>query len=638
MKKIFTLLLLLFAVFAVNINAQVIYGPAAEPPEGVFMEVVGDLHDQLIGRAAGKDITFSAMPFANRTRLFFGAQDSLVILSLDGPVYQANEHLVYSPTLSVPENGYLVWTGVTKVPDRINPVYSRFVMKITDPVVGGPIAATDSLLEIASGSSFHVNLQFQASYREDAGFEPHLDFYDRESVTDGLAYSSFNWGWYWENSAPQLRVNNEVPVDEGDTVVLDIQYLMGVDVESDSSEIYFTVEELPVNGTLELNRVTFDVSDTFTQEDLDSTLVYYVHDGSETLSDSVGLRLSDGDGAYYAVGDDTTFYLKFVITPVNDPPLLVTNDPLTLDEGAGVVIGSELLLSEDAEGDPVNYTFDPNLLGEWPKNGILKLDGVPLSSGDVFTQTDINDGKLTYKHDGTETTVDGFVFKTADTDGHSTGIVSFFDVSITLTNDPPRFTANSTTEVVVWEKTVITSSNIAATDEESDAAHVSFVLPVDGTVTGNGSILLNDVALSPGESFTMQDILDGVVAYFVGVNAQESDFLLFEIYDEDGAVASDNGFTVFKHNFNVTLTGVNKVQLNSLNVYPNPGNGYFQITWEGSFDSYTVINATGQVIAKERIQSQYNMSLDLTEYGSGMYILKMNNLENESIIKKLIVQ
>ena len=120
MKKIFTLVLLLLA-FTLTSRAQVMYGPTAEPPEGVFMEVVGDLHDQLIGRAAGKDITFSNMPFASKTRLFFGAQDSMVILSLDGAVYEDDEHLVYSPALSTPESGY-VFSNELINKDKILPV------------------------------------------------------------------------------------------------------------------------------------------------------------------------------------------------------------------------------------------------------------------------------------------------------------------------------------------------------------------------------------------------------------------------------------------------------------------------------------------------------------------------------------
>ena len=648
MKKIFTILFFIFALVLTN-QAQVTYGPTSDPPEGVFTEVVGDLHDQLIGRPAGKDITFSAITFANKTRVFFGTQVDSIKLSLDGGDYSGvGEILTYDSVLSVPVNGYLVWTGETRLRDYpTTPVYTRFVMNISNPT--GPVSAIDadsvglnsalgSVYEVVPGESFHINLQFQASYTPTARFEPHLDFYDRESVYDVLAYSSFNWGWYWHNSPPELEVNNTLTVDEGDTATIDTHVLWGTDVESDSSEVYFTVQEIPVNGTLLLNGVRREISDSISQANVDDTLSYYAHDGSETTADSIGLRLSDGDGAFYVVGDDTTFYLQITVTPVNDPPAVVTNLALRLDEGAEEVITNTILLSEDPEDQSIMYTFDPDREGNWPANGILKLDGIPLSAGDQFTQVAIDAGSLAYKHDGTESTVDGFLFSIADSDGHSTEEILFFEIEITPVNDAPRFTANTSTEVTIWETTVITTNNINASDEESSAENVYFVIPADrNPVTDYGTISVDGVELLTGGSFTVQDLIDGKVTYFTNEQV-EKDEVLFEIYDEDGAVASDAGFTVFKHIFNVTLTEVNVEEAASFNIFPNPGNGYFQLTWQGSFDSYKVMNTIGQVIKNEIIQGQSSMNLDLTEYRTGLYILHMNNSEGQNIIRKLIIK
>ncbi len=62
--------------------------------------------------------------------------------------------------------------------------------------------------------------------------------------------------------------------------------------------------------------------------------------------------------------------------------------------------------------------------------------------------------------------------------------------------------------------------------------------------------------------------------------------------------------------FNVTLTGYDPQPAKSFNVYPNPGNGYFHLTWQGSFDSYKVMNVTGQVIRNERLDGQSSMDLE----------------------------
>jgi len=648
MKKLFTIVFLICAFISTN-KAQVIYGPAAEPPEGVFVEDDGNLHDSDIGRAAGENITFSDVTFANKTKVFFGTQVDSIKLSLDGADYSGDgEVLVFDSPSSNPENGYLVWLGETRLLDYpTTPVYTRFVMVVTDQASGDPLSLVDAesvgfnaalgnLLEVSG--PFHINLKFQATYDPaNSPYEPHLDFYDRESSYDILAYSSFNWGWYWHNSPPELEIN-VVTVDEGDTVVIDKQVLWGTDIESDSSEVLFTVTELPTNGTLLLSGVVLDAGVSFTQENLDSSLVFYIHDGSETDSDSIGLRLSDGDGSFYVVEDDTTFYLHITVTPVNDPPVVVTNLALSLDEGTDQVITNTVLLSVDPEGQSIMYTFDPNSDNTYPKYGILKLDGIPLSSGDKFTQAAIDAGSLHYKHDGTENSVDGFLFKIADSDGHSTGKISFFDIEITLTNDAPKFTANVATEVTIWETTIITTNDINASDEESSAENVSFVIPADrNPVTDYGVIKVDGVEVLPGGSFTVQDLIDGKVTYFTDEQV-EKDEVLFEIYDEDGAVASDNGYTVFKHVFNVTLTSVDEGTTNSFNIYPNPSNGHFQINWEGSFESYKIMNNIGQVIESERIDGQSNMTLDLTNYENGMYILWMSDSEGQNIIRKLVVR
>ena len=440
-------------------------------------------------------------------------------------------------------------------------------------------------------------------------------------------------GWYWENSPPELEVNNVVTVDEGDTAIIDRRDLSGIDVESDSTQVYFTVQEIPLNGTLLLNEVVLEVGDSISQANINDTLSYYVHDGSETDSDNIGLRLSDGDGEYYTVGEDTTFYLQITVTPVNDPPAVVTNLSLTLDEGTEGVITKDLLLSEDPEDQSIMYTFDPDRAQTYPKHGILKLDGIPLEPGDQFTQVAIDGGSLAYLHDGTESTVDGFLFNIADSDGHSTEEISFFDIEINPVNDPPRFTANVATEVTVWETTVITTNSINASDEESSPENVSFVIPADrNPVTDYGTISVDGVELVTGGSFTVQDLIDGKVTYFTHEQV-ENDEVLFEIYDGDGAVASDNGYTVFKHVFNVTLTGTNPIEVESLNIFPNPSNGHFQVSYEGLIDTYKVINITGQVV-REDVVNQTTMTLDLSDYENGLYML----LINDSIIRKLVIQ
>ena len=72
----------------------------------------------------------------------------------------------------------------------------------------------------------------------------------------------------------------------------------------------------PTNGTLTLNP-----NGTFS----------YVHDGSETTTDTFLYNVFDGE----LYGDTVT--ITIIINPVNDAPLTV-NDTITLDEGGTVTL------------------------------------------------------------------------------------------------------------------------------------------------------------------------------------------------------------------------------------------------------------------------------------------------------------
>ena len=85
----------------------------------------------------------------------------------------------------------------------------------------------------------------------------------------------------------------------------------------------------------------------------------------------------------------------------------------------------------------------------------------------------------------------------------------------------------------------------------------------------------------------------------------------------------------------------NEMMINSLSVYPNPGNGIFNIDIsEQELTSFkvTVINSLGSVVyVQEFDQGENSLKIDLTNYPDGIYYLK---IEDGSFIgmKKIIIQ
>ena len=142
------------------------------------------------------------------------------------------------------------------------------------------------------------------------------------------------------NDAPALDVLREVQVDEGGTVVISNGYLRVLDSDAHASKLNFSVHEGPYYGRVGRS--------TFSQADIDRSLVSYVHDGSETQRDSLRFSVADASGAQLA-----STWLSFAIKSINDGPILPSIESLHIKEGELLVLD---LTATDPEGAPIQMS------------------------------------------------------------------------------------------------------------------------------------------------------------------------------------------------------------------------------------------------------------------------------------------
>ena len=323
------------------------------------------------------------------------------------------------------------------------------------------------------------------------------------------------------NDEQAITTNLTLNLDEGDIVKIKKDHLETTDSDTLPENLVYTVTTPTANGTLLVDGIA---SATFTQDDINSDELEYQHNSTDTTSDNFQFSVDDGLG----VASTGTF--NFSITTSNDEQTLITNAQLNLNEGATETITRSLLETTDEESlaNAVTYAITSPTV-----HGVLLLDGSATTS---VTQEHINTGRVTYQHDGTETTSDSFQFSVDDGAGAAT--TGTFSIGVTLLNDQPLVVQNNALSVIEGAVGTISKAMLEFTDEES---------PTPGTLTytvtsstANGTVLLDGAATT---SFTQAQIDDGQVAYLHDGTETSSDSFDFSVSDSLGATASGT-FTI----------------------------------------------------------------------------------------------
>ena len=119
------------------------------------------------------------------------------------------------------------------------------------------------------------------------------------------------------NDAPLLVANTGSTVAEGGTDTISSSELAVTDIEQAAAQLSYSIGAGPLYGRLELTTAPGISAATFTQDDIAANRLIYIHDGSETTSDSFTFTVNDGAGG--SLGPTT---VTLTITPVNDTPTI----------------------------------------------------------------------------------------------------------------------------------------------------------------------------------------------------------------------------------------------------------------------------------------------------------------------------
>ncbi|KAI9547946.1 hypothetical protein NQZ68_012963 [Dissostichus eleginoides] len=331
-------------------------------------------------------------------------------------------------------------------------------------------------------------------------------------------------------------ISKGVSLKEGGRVSLTTDLLSTSDLNSPDEHLVFTITRAPMRGHLECTDTPGMPISSFTQLQLAGNKVYYIHTSDDEVKmDSFEFEVTDGYNPVFR-----TFRIS--ITDVDNKKPVVTIHGLVVTEGENKLITPFELTVEDRD------TFDHLLkftVTQIPVHGRLLFNNTrPVTS---FTKQDLNENRISYKHDGTESAEDSFSFTV--TDGTHTDFFIFPDtvfetrkpqmMKITVLpvdNGVPQIVVNKGAPTLRVLETghlgfVITSKTLRAEDRDSIQKSVTFRI----TVAPEHGYLIN---LGKGNAtisiFTQAEINDMNICYVLrdGDNAT-NDIFYFSIEDSD---------------------------------------------------------------------------------------------------------
>ncbi|CAG4984167.1 unnamed protein product [Parnassius apollo] len=279
---------------------------------------------------------------------------------------------------------------------------------------------------------------------------------------------------------------------------------------------------------------------SLTQVQLETGVVNYEHDGSDTLEDKIDMSL-------YLLPDYVLLCnvsIPITIVPVNDQPFrLLTDSPqIQVVQGENYTITRKDLLTEDADTAPPGILYD---IISGPTQGRIVMLDKNQSIDDAhsinkFTQEDINNGRVVYEHSGMLQTAT-FYFRVWDGQFKPTYTVFTIDVVPVILNATslhPIYLQQGSNVATVTTDQIHVETNA----KKSKVWYNITRQPLHGMIY---------VGRSPVTYFSHKDLMDKVVIYM----------------QNDMTTANDSfELIAYAHNSNSTLPFVIEVIVEPLMV------------------------------------------------------------------------
>uniref|UniRef100_I3MH74 Fraser extracellular matrix complex subunit 1 n=1 Tax=Ictidomys tridecemlineatus TaxID=43179 RepID=I3MH74_ICTTR len=386
--------------------------------------------------------------------------------------------------------------------------------------------------------------------------EPGGSFAFKFDVVDGegnkLTDQSFSISILEDKSPPVVTNNKGLVLNENSVKKITTLQLSATDQDSEPAELIYRITRQPQLGHLEHAASPGIQISSFTQADLTSRNVQYVHSSeTEKHSDAFSFVLSDGTNEV-----SQTFHIT--IHPVDDSLPVVQNRGMRVQEGVRKTITEFELKAVDADTEADSVTFT---IVQPPRHGTIERTtrGQHFHLSSTFTMEDIYQNRISYSHDGSNSLKDRFSFTVSDgknpffiiEEGGKeimTAAPQQFRVDILPVDDgTPRIVTNLGLQWLEYmdgkATNLITKKELLTMDPDTEDSQLVYEIttgPKHGHVENK---------LQPGRAastFTQEDVNLGLIRYVLHEEKIHAlmDSFQFLVKDSKPNVVNDNVFHI----------------------------------------------------------------------------------------------
>ncbi|XP_042580368.1 extracellular matrix organizing protein FRAS1-like [Cyprinus carpio] len=351
---------------------------------------------------------------------------------------------------------------------------------------------------------------------------------------------------------PTVVVNKGLVMDENTLKKITTLQLSSTDQDSEPDELIYQITKQPQLGHLEHSSKPGTRISTFTQADLASRNIQYVHTSEEEIhSDDFTFTVSDGGNEI-----SQTFYIT--IRPVDDSLPILQVPGMRVQEGVRKTITEFELKATDADTEEDSVTFT---IVQAPRHGTIERtsNGQHYRQTNTFTMDDIYQNRISYNHDGSNSLKDRFTFTVGDgtnmffiiEEGGKevvTAAPQKFKIDILPVDDgTPRIVTNLGLQWLEYMENkatnLITKKELLTIDPDTDDGQLTYEITTEAK---HGFL---ESKLNPGKpitSFTQADINLGLIRYVLSEdNVQETmDNFRFLVKDSKPNIVTDNVFHI----------------------------------------------------------------------------------------------